>query len=260
MKKTLLTTVAVAALSANAFAIEAGKMYLKGDAGYQMSNYKNKILGDTGSKRLKGFSGDIGFGYALSDDVRTDMTFNFSRGKGKQKADPLGTADIVYTPASGTATTLLAGRAGKAGAVTATEKNIGILFNGYYDFHNSSAFTPYVMAGLGVNRGKLDLKFAGKATKESKEVDDNFTIKSDNKTSFAYQVGFGTFYELSKDVLLDVGYRLAGHKAKYKFKFKDGEEFKFGADTFSKDNPYKPSGSDKNIIQHTVTAGVVFAF
>ncbi len=257
MKKTLLTTVAVAALSANAFAIEAGKMYLKGDAGYQMSNYKNKILGDIGSKCLKGFSGDIGFGYAVSDDVRTDMTFNFSKGKGKQKANPLGTADIVYTPASGTATTLLTS---KAGAVTATEKNIGILFNGYYDFHNSSAFTPYVMAGLGVNKGKLDLKFAGKATKESKGVDDNFTIKSDNKTSFAYQVGFGTFYELSKDVLLDVGYRLAGHKAKYKFKFKEGETFNFKGTEYKKDTTFKPSGSDKNIIQHTITAGVVFAF
>ena len=262
MKKILLTTAIVAALSANAFAIEAGKMYLKGDAGYQGSNYKNKILGDEGSKRLKGFSGDIGFGYALSDDIRTDMTINFSRGKGKQKTDKLG-AEIKYTSAgtNSTATTL---EISKAGAVTATEKNVGVLFNGYYDFHNSSAFTPYLVAGLGVNRGKLDLKFAGKESNATDAKDASFTISSKNKTTFGYQIGLGALYEVSKDVLLDVNYRAMGHTANYKFKFKDGEKLegvKSGdRTTFDKDNAFKPSGSDKNVIQHTVTAGVIFAF
>ena len=260
MKKILLTTATVALLSTSAFAMEAGKMYFRGDAGYQFSNLKNNLLGDTDSKKLKGFSGDIGFGYALSDSFRTDVTLNFSQGKGKQKVDTLGNG-ITYTPKDGQNPKALA--QGQATTVTATEKNMGLLFNGYYDFHNSSAFTPYIMGGVGVNRGKMELKFAGKQGNENKD----FTIKSGNKTGILYQVGFGANYEVSKDVLIDVGYKLQGHTSKYKFKFKDDEEFKIGSNTYKKDSPFditKKEGDQKGMkssaLQHTITAGVVFAF
>ena len=255
MKKVLLTTATVALLSTSAFAMEAGKMYFRGDAGYQFSNQKNKVLGDTGSKKLKGFSGDIGFGYAFSDNIRTDMTVNFSRGKGKQKTDKLP-AKYSYTSKNGGTVTNL--DKDKAGTVTMTEKNVGLLFNGYYDFHNSSTFTPYIMGGVGVNRGNLELKFTGKDGTENK----NFTIKSANKTGFAYQVGFGTLYEVSKDVLLDVGYKLQGHSSKYKFKFKDSEKFNNGTE-YNKDKSFKSKdvfNTKTNAIQHTITAGVIFAF
>ena len=258
MKKILLTTATVALLSTSAFAMEAGKMYFRGDAGYQFSNLKNNLLGDTDSKKLKGFSGDIGFGYALSDSFRTDVTLNFSQGKGKQKADKLPTGGISYKIKNDTKAL-----DAEAGTVTATEKNMGLLFNGYYDFHNSSAFTPYIMGGVGVNRGKMELKFAGKQGNENKD----FTIKSGNKTGILYQVGFGANYEVSKDVLIDVGYKLQGHTSKYKFKFKDDEEFKIGSNTYKKDSPFditKKEGDQKGMkssaLQHTITAGVVFAF
>ena len=94
MKKILLTTIAVAAFAQGASALEAGKMYMRADLGYNFSSPK---LGDkiaTGkdktdgifqktsqSNRLKGFAGDIGFGYALSDSIRTDVTLNMSQGK-----------------------------------------------------------------------------------------------------------------------------------------------------------------------------------
>ena len=94
MKKILLTTVAVAAFATGASAMEAGKMYMRADLGYNMSSpsLKEKIAkgkDDTSaflqktkkSNRLKGFAGDIGFGYALSDSIRTDLTLNLSQGK-----------------------------------------------------------------------------------------------------------------------------------------------------------------------------------
>jgi opacity protein-like surface antigen len=71
MKKILLTTVAVAAFAQGASALEAGKMYARGDLGYQINKYSDV--------KLKGFAADIGFGYALSDSVRTDVTLNFSK-------------------------------------------------------------------------------------------------------------------------------------------------------------------------------------
>ena len=92
MKKILLTTVAVAAFATGASAMEAGKMYMKANVGYNMSSpsLDSKLAdGKTGglfqntksSNRLKGFAGDIGFGYALSDSVRTDLTLSLSQGK-----------------------------------------------------------------------------------------------------------------------------------------------------------------------------------
>jgi len=67
---------------------------------------------------------------------------------------------------------------------------LSFLVNGYYDFTNSSAFTPYLSAGLGFAK----VKWAGDGD-------------SVNDTVFAYQVGAGVGYALSKNVTLDAKYR-----------------------------------------------------
>lgn len=67
---------------------------------------------------------------------------------------------------------------------------LSYLVNGYYDFTNSSAFTPYLTAGLGFAKIKW--------TEDNESADD---------TVFAYQVGAGVGYALSKNVTLDVKYR-----------------------------------------------------
>lgn len=67
---------------------------------------------------------------------------------------------------------------------------LSFLANGYYDFTNSSAFTPYLSAGLGFAK----VKWAG----DGESADD---------TVFAYQVGAGVGYALSKKVTLDAKYR-----------------------------------------------------
>lgn len=73
---------------------------------------------------------------------------------------------------------------------TATISAFSFLVNGYYDFVNSSAFTPYLSAGLGF----ATLKWA----------DDGW---STDDTVFAYQVGAGVGYAMSKNVTLDAKYR-----------------------------------------------------
>ena len=230
MKKILLTTVAVAAFAQGASALEAGKMYVRADLGYNFSSPKlnDKIAkgkDDTTaifqktsqSNRLKGFAGDIGFGYALSDSVRTDVTINMSQGKKNLKGitltNALGkVASGVYSDKDGKN---YAGVPGDAKLLTSTvnlkEKKLGLMANAYYDFNNASEFTPYVMAGVGVNRGSLEAKVSGYeagtagALKAASE-----TIKSKNLTSFAYQVGVGVGYEVVKDITLDVGYKMSG--------------------------------------------------
>ena len=251
MKKTLLTTAAIAVLSTSAFAGEAGKMYIIGNGGYQFSSYKNNLLGDTDAKCLKGLGGSVGFGYNLSDDVRADITFNFSRGRAEQKAN---TASEIAYNSDGTPTTLAAGEV----EVTDKRTNMGLMFNGYYDFRNSSAFTPYIMGGLGANRSNVELEFAGK---DSNGTDKDFTIKSDDELtsglSFAFQGGLGALYEMSKGVFLDVNYKVLGYEAKPEFKF-DKETFKFGGKDYKKDTPY--TIESKYVFNNTISAGVMFTF
>jgi len=284
MKKILLTTVAVAAFAQGASALEAGKMYVRADLGYNFSSPKlnDKIANgkDTGallkgtkqSNRLKGFAGDIGFGYALSDSIRTDVTINMSQGKKNLKNIEFST-DIIKLNKIGN-TYSVDGKTAVAKSDTAKlqnttfnlkEKKLGLMANAYYDFNNASEFTPYVMAGVGVNRGSLEAKVSGYETGSTGALKAaSETIKSKNLTSFAYQVGVGVGYEVVKDITLDVGYKMSGMSGNYKFKAADYAATGTGT-------PATPPGilsglvTDKDKIgspklQHTLTAGVRFAF
>ena len=71
---------------------------------------------------------------------------------------------------------------------------LSFMVNGYYDFHNDSAFTPYLTAGIGVAKFELE------PTGQPKEDD----------TVFAYQFGFGGEYAVSETVSLDCRYRYLG--------------------------------------------------
>ena len=256
MKKILLTTIAAAAFAQGASALEAGKMYARGDLGYQFSGLS--LYGDK-SNRLKGFAGDIGFGYALSDSVRTDVTLNFARPTKSFNGDKLTAAE--YTTAV-TDYKIKDPKIAKDGSevtekIKAKEKSMGLMFNAYYDFNNASEFTPYVMAGVGINRSSLELKTTANLTTVDKSGKDEAatqnlsTLSSKNKTSFAYQVGVGAAYEMSKDIHLDVGYKLSRTTGKFKYK-----DVKVGDDVVYKvvNDWVKPK------LSHTLTAGVRFAF
>ena len=72
------------------------------------------------------------------------------------------------------------------------------LINGYYDFINSSAFTPYISAGLGfaqVEFNNLDISGLG------------FSGSNNDDTVFAYQLGIGIGYAVTEKVTIDVRYR-----------------------------------------------------
>ena len=283
MKKILLTTIAVAAFAQGASALEAGKMYARGDLGYNFSSPKlgDKIANgkDTGaalkgtkqSNSLRGFAGDIGFGYALSDSIRTDVTINMSQGKKNLKNIEFSTDNFELNKIGNTysADEKTAVAKGTAGAkllnttVNLKEKKLGLMANVYYDFNNASEFTPYVMAGVGVTRGTLEAKVSGYEAETSGDLKAaSETIKSKNNTSFAYQVGVGVGYEMSKDIFLDVGYKMSGTSGSYKFKKADlattSGSTKAGIlDATGLTNKDK-FGSPK--LQHTLTAGVRFAF
>jgi opacity protein-like surface antigen len=84
---------------------------------------------------------------------------------------------------------------------TGDAKALSFLINGYYDFINHSAFTPYISAGLGlaqVEFNDLDIYKVG------------FSGSSDEDTVFAYQIGIGVGYAITEKVTIDVKYRYFG--------------------------------------------------
>ncbi|MEG2172318.1 MAG: acyloxyacyl hydrolase [Desulfovibrionaceae bacterium] len=77
-----------------------------------------------------------------------------------------------------------------------------LFFNAYYDFHNSTDFTPYIGAGAGL--GFISNKYT--------EYRDGNEVDSRNKmnTVFAWNVGVGASYAFNENISADLGYRFVG--------------------------------------------------
>lgn len=82
--------------------------------------------------------------------------------------------------------------------LTGDVTSLSLLMNGYYDFVNNSAVTPYLSAGLGFAEVEVnDLNVPGSGLPNS----------NDDDTVFAYQVGVGVGYAVNEKVTIDVKYR-----------------------------------------------------
>ena len=79
-------------------------------------------------------------------------------------------------------------------------KTVTYMANGYYDFKNSSPWTPFLGAGIGAATVKLDdISFAY-----------DYGNYSYDDTVFAYQLMAGVSYAVSKNLALDLSYRFVG--------------------------------------------------
>ncbi len=85
-------------------------------------------------------------------------------------------------------------------------QTMALLLNGYYDFKNGTALTPFITGGLGVGRIKSKLNVIDPAATPSSLLVD-FDSYSSNKTNFIWQLGAGVSYALDDKIDLDVGYR-----------------------------------------------------
>lgn len=75
-----------------------------------------------------------------------------------------------------------------------------LFVNAYWDWRNSSAFTPYAGFGLGMSTLSGEIKYSVNGT----TVDTSLKERSDN---FAWNVGLGVGIRLTDVMTLDVGYR-----------------------------------------------------
>ena len=68
-----------------------------------------------------------------------------------------------------------------------------LMANFYFDFHNSTAFTPYIGAGLGMGFVRTEV-----------------SSYNDYSTVFAWNVGAGCAYSFNENFAADLGYRFVG--------------------------------------------------
>jgi len=130
----------------------------------------------------------IAYGWALESlPVRAELEYTF-----RGKADANGTTNRAYFNGLGDVYTY--------GTADATVKSQSLMANVYYDFKNTSDFTPYVSAGVGAAFNKLDV------TEYQTDLDGSASA-NDKKTDFAWSIGAGVSYALDKDLDLDLGYR-----------------------------------------------------
>lgn len=139
----------------------------------------------TANKNKGVFGGGIAAGYDFYDQyqvplrLEVDMTF---RGKGSSDGR------VAYD---------IDGEQGVSNIDNKVRMN-SYMVNGYYDFHNESAFTPYISASIGLANLKLENK--------TYEGDDSDHI-SNSANNFAWGLGAGVKYDINTNLALDLSYK-----------------------------------------------------
>lgn len=183
MKKYLLITfvcVLVFFFSAPVYSTEG--LYVSGNIGFAMASDS-----DLTDSTVPGVTVNTEFNTGLAFGAALGYDFNRFRVEGEisyqtNDVDKIGALGVFFD-ATGDATAL------------------SFLINGYFDFVNSSAFTPYISAGLGYAQVEFnDLNISGAG----------FPGTSDDDTVFAYQIGIGVGYAVTEKVTIDVKYRYFG--------------------------------------------------
>lgn len=181
----------------NAFAEQAiPPIYLSGKLGFSLmeasditntsntSGTRAEVTKSSTSETVMPIGGAIGYNWAKQGvSLRTEMEFLYRTNLGYE-ANP--TFTNAATPTKFTS--------------KMTSKTV--FFNGYYDFKNTTKFTPFVGGGIGFSMNNT--KTNGSLTNGASPAEG--TIK---RTDFAWNVGGGVAYNLTEHIILDVTYRYA---------------------------------------------------
>ncbi len=169
MKKSLLLCTAAAVLFS--FSARAGEMkpYASVKAVYSWEKAKTDDGQESGSETFKAPGLNVAVGVNLKNGIRLEGEYGYRALKSKTDA---------------------------SGGIIGKEK-FGIqtyMLNGYYDFATGTKVKPYIGAGLGLADVKLKYQ----------DPDDLISI---SKTKFAWNLNAGIGMEVSKNMVIDLGYR-----------------------------------------------------
>lgn len=183
------------ALAIPSFVVAEG-FYLSGQVGLskQASNsepYGNNIAADSDFPSEfdvdNSAVGGIGLGYRLNENFRLEGRLSHRDGSFNDRK--------IGTGARNGAEYILKGDI----------KSTSFMLEAFYDFANSSLFTPYVKAGLGVSKNRYSAKLGGAGVAAFDAFDgkadgyyDNYADGS--STEFSWNVGVGSSYKLSQNI------------------------------------------------------------
>ncbi|MCX7098522.1 MAG: outer membrane beta-barrel protein [Methylococcales bacterium] len=159
-----------------------------------------------------GYVASIALGYRIAEPFRVEFE-GLYQGNDRNSYNETFTSGSYYYHNSG--------------KLNGQRERMAFLVNGYYDFKNSSAFTPFLTGGLGGYH--LSLK--------SNNVD------LSNDLDFAWQVGAGVNYKLDDRISFDLKYRYFG-----------------GADTTLSPDSSTFSGVHYSVGDHQAVAGIRIGF
>ena len=182
MKKLLMATGSALLLTIASTAHCAEGLYVSGNVGASIpvdsDMIDSAVPGLTMTFASKtGIAAGIALGYDFGNNTRLEAEYAYQQ----NDMDTVSTIGVTLPITAGD-TTVNAG-----------------LINGYYDFANGSAFTPFISAGAGL--AKIDVSPLTIAGATSTAIDD---------TVFAYQASVGVGFAASPTVTIDVKYRYFG--------------------------------------------------
>jgi opacity protein-like surface antigen len=180
MKKGIYVSIIALSLVFTASAYSAQGMYVSGNVGYSLVDDLDLTDGAFPSLDIEmefdsgvSFAGAIGY---RMDNLRFEGEISYQEND-IDKVDYFGVLEVEFTGD----VTVLAG-----------------LANVYYDFANSTAFTPFVSAGIGMAQVEInDLNFPGS----------RLASVSDDDTVFAWQFGGGVSYAVNDMFDIELKYR-----------------------------------------------------
>ena len=252
MKKISLIAFATAALSASSALAAASGMYVGLNAGYQMVPGKvkadvytytnNNVMPANAAKSVnlkgtpKGANIAASFGYMISDEFRTALSFQYN-------SNQTNTYNKDGTDNSANPKLKISG-------------SWNVLANFYYDFLNSSSFTPFIGVGLGygsrtyqvtdIAAKHADNKLAGVGN-----IDPAATKASSKQTKKGFVFGgtLGVAYKVNHNLSLELAYAIQTlPKAQTKLP---------ASVAAANDSAVKFKGKN---LAHNINAGIRFAF
>jgi opacity protein-like surface antigen len=156
--------------------VEVGSgWYLRGDVTYNLdeSAYDFTLLGVEAENDR--FGGSIGIGYHFSDLFRADLNLAY-----------VSHDEYLYDDG--------------VDVLSAENRVLGAMVNGYLDLGTFVGLTPYVGAGAGLLYSKHEVDV------DSPTLGLDYAA-ADRQFAFAYALNAGVNYQLTRNVSLDVGYQ-----------------------------------------------------
>ncbi|TKB28064.1 porin family protein [Desulfopila sp. IMCC35006] len=194
MKKTYLVMTGCLMLAAASPALAADGLYMGFEGGASFLNDADFV--GTGQSTGLSYTTEYDTGYVIGGFLGYQYQYMRIEAELAYRQNDLDDLSNVTVANVGTVPSFAAAGIGISGETNA----FSAMVNGYLDIHNSSPFTPSIMAGIGFANVELnDVSFSSPSVTLS-AVDEDDTV-------FAWQVGAGLSYAFNEMVSLSIDYR-----------------------------------------------------